>query len=425
MKIEKPHFLQPDGLIDNASPRELYSLWNALVDSNNEHERRIEALSENEDSFDAHMISVEKRLRELETRIYKKASRGNADNILPEHAGRLDDAPLYWIRLGEDWDNEYECPECGDSYGLPEGTTPDTQGMNYCNNCGVQLEWREPDTQEPESELKPCPFCDDFEYDLWLSNTSGNGPTEYNVACLNCGSAGPTARSEAEAIAAWNRRAYEPELTTPFTSDGNKKPENDGTKPLILPPLSDGFHWEIFNGESASVESEPFRHPESGPEAVVFGYIPESAEVLRLRDELKYIKRIFEPRDCEATDHPLWKVCERVLQSADRRAEDGETQIAELEKERDNHKYWRETACKYSDKVEAQLTEARETMKKQANKIVLLIEECELAKDDREKIERLEEKIQNTIDDLGRSLPPKQLITEALEELTDNAEGEK
>ena len=57
MKIEKPHFLQPDGLIDNASPRELYSLWNALVDSNNAQEEHIQKLSNK-------VASLERELRQ-------------------------------------------------------------------------------------------------------------------------------------------------------------------------------------------------------------------------------------------------------------------------------------------------------------------------------------------------------------------------
>ena len=55
------------------------------------------------------------------------------------------------------------------------------------------------------ADLKPCPFCgSDF---LRVSDFE-----EY-VACEDCGTLGQSGRNEAEAIAAWNRRATPPEVT--------------------------------------------------------------------------------------------------------------------------------------------------------------------------------------------------------------------
>ena len=55
------------------------------------------------------------------------------------------------------------------------------------------------------ADLKPCPICgSDF---LRVSDFE-----EY-VACEDCGTLGPSGRNEAEAIAAWNRRAAPPEVT--------------------------------------------------------------------------------------------------------------------------------------------------------------------------------------------------------------------
>ena len=51
------------------------------------------------------------------------------------------------------------------------------------------------------SELKACPFCSGGKMYL-TSNDEGSAFKE----CENCGASGPPASTEAEAIAAWNRR---------------------------------------------------------------------------------------------------------------------------------------------------------------------------------------------------------------------------
>ncbi len=49
-------------------------------------------------------------------------------------------------------------------------------------------------------ELKPCPFCGARDPD-WFHVVYGE------VNCGNCGAVGPCELTDAEAIAAWNRRA--------------------------------------------------------------------------------------------------------------------------------------------------------------------------------------------------------------------------
>lgn len=62
--------------------------------------------------------------------------------------------------------------------------------------------------------LKPCPFCGTHE----TSEGDCVGVNNLNdltfwVSCSKCGADGPREETEAEAIAAWNRRAV-PEITT-------------------------------------------------------------------------------------------------------------------------------------------------------------------------------------------------------------------
>ena len=71
--------------------------------------------------------------------------------------------------------------------------------------------------QVAEGSLKPCPFCGSGP-----ARPQGNGPGQasfsgveammigtgyHHVWCGTCGSQGSTEATEAEAIAAWNRRA--------------------------------------------------------------------------------------------------------------------------------------------------------------------------------------------------------------------------
>ena len=53
-------------------------------------------------------------------------------------------------------------------------------------------------------KFEACPFCGSEEIDTW-SKLSGYQSTVFYSYCANCGCEGPTADSEAEAIAAWNR----------------------------------------------------------------------------------------------------------------------------------------------------------------------------------------------------------------------------
>ena len=52
-------------------------------------------------------------------------------------------------------------------------------------------------------ELKPCPFCGKREFISVVRSL--NGVVAW-VDCTNCGCYGPAKNTEAEAIAAWNRR---------------------------------------------------------------------------------------------------------------------------------------------------------------------------------------------------------------------------
>lgn len=57
-------------------------------------------------------------------------------------------------------------------------------------------------------ELQPCPFCGDYDPEVAESSVPNiHGGHKHAVYCNACFCEGPTADSEAEAIAAWNRRA--------------------------------------------------------------------------------------------------------------------------------------------------------------------------------------------------------------------------
>ena len=54
------------------------------------------------------------------------------------------------------------------------------------------------------AELKPCPFCGDDGIEI---HDGLGGDEQLAVICFMCGSSGGYCDTEAEAIAAWNRRA--------------------------------------------------------------------------------------------------------------------------------------------------------------------------------------------------------------------------
>ena len=68
-----------------------------------------------------------------------------------------------------------------------------------------------PAPSRPGSDLFPCPFCGSREVDATYEALDANpvdGPIIWFVECGACGSQGPQSpgNSEAEAVAAWNRR---------------------------------------------------------------------------------------------------------------------------------------------------------------------------------------------------------------------------
>ena len=56
--------------------------------------------------------------------------------------------------------------------------------------------------------MKPCPFCgeqDDLDASFALSSDGA-----MNAGCMTCGSSGPIASSEKEAVTRWNHRKDRP-----------------------------------------------------------------------------------------------------------------------------------------------------------------------------------------------------------------------
>ena len=69
-----------------------------------------------------------------------------------------------------------------------------------------ELDIIECDVPEPELKtgLKPCPFCEDEMLTSACEDTEHG--KEYSVFCSTCGTSGPTANSESDAIELWNSR---------------------------------------------------------------------------------------------------------------------------------------------------------------------------------------------------------------------------
>ena len=59
--------------------------------------------------------------------------------------------------------------------------------------------------KEQTNKLKPCPFCGSS--DLWIDG--GEYLNNFEVVCTKCGGRIGYFDTKADAIAAWNRRAYE------------------------------------------------------------------------------------------------------------------------------------------------------------------------------------------------------------------------
>jgi len=61
-----------------------------------------------------------------------------------------------------------------------------------------------PDNTELAEALEPCPFCENDNAELRMSTVRSEGG---QVVCDDCAAAGSWMATEAEAIAAWNKRA--------------------------------------------------------------------------------------------------------------------------------------------------------------------------------------------------------------------------
>jgi Lar family restriction alleviation protein len=61
-------------------------------------------------------------------------------------------------------------------------------------------------SEEAIKKLKPCPFCGCVELTVWTRREWSADPMSFYVEC-SCGGKAWEARTQEEAIAAWNRRA--------------------------------------------------------------------------------------------------------------------------------------------------------------------------------------------------------------------------
>lgn len=63
-----------------------------------------------------------------------------------------------------------------------------------------------------QSELKPCPFCGAPDIDPDAEDDNGR----FYVCCMNCWATASHYETKADAIAAWNTRASDAEITRRF-----------------------------------------------------------------------------------------------------------------------------------------------------------------------------------------------------------------
>ena len=74
-------------------------------------------------------------------------------------------------------------------------------------------------------KLKPCPFIQECHADKNIDSTVRVRPfmKSYFVSCGGCAASGPMEKTEAEAIAAWNKRAPDPAHDAGIRAEGHKK----------------------------------------------------------------------------------------------------------------------------------------------------------------------------------------------------------
>lgn len=118
-------------------------------------------------------------------------------------------------------------------------------------------------THTPEQALKPCPFCGSSDV------TITNGIRFRNVFCKVCDCVGPDFHDQADAVAAWNRRATaqpaafdEGRERAAFESEFGSKP-TDSLAGLIWAGQIQGYLARARGREGEAIRMPRHLHPET------------------------------------------------------------------------------------------------------------------------------------------------------------------
>jgi hypothetical protein len=85
--------------------------------------------------------------------------------------------------------------------------------MHGFSSFAQVFEDRETQVNDTTNELLPCPFCRSVNIQVHAYGTNLDGEPDAFCQCHACSTTGPNGKNEAEAIAAWDRRANARELT--------------------------------------------------------------------------------------------------------------------------------------------------------------------------------------------------------------------
>lgn len=127
-------------------------------------------------------------------------------------------------------------------------------------------------TATRDAQLRECPFCDGAFPAVPSQDRAG-----HMVICTGCSALGPTRTTQAEAIAAWNKRACLPAPDTArevvaWTGSGSIIALQDGREGFIWPTRADAHPIPLYAAPQA---------PATGEREAIVAWLRERQEIFR------------------------------------------------------------------------------------------------------------------------------------------------